>query len=166
MGAAVCLNLAVRYPGRVRKLLLIRNAWVEKPMPKGTRDAYADLGRCLREGGLEAFYQTEGWKLVSSSSPYTRNAFTCTFEDPTCLEYWQKYLILPQKTPVESVEQIQGLDMPVYIIANRNDLCHPFEYGERIHALIPQSLFFEVPDKDKDSEGHREEINQVIRKMV
>lgn len=166
MGAAVCLNLAVRYPGRVRKLLLIRNAWMENPMPEGTRRAYADLGNCLREGGLEAFYQTEGWKLVSEASPYTRNAFTCTFEEESCRKYWQTYLILPGKTPVTSAEQIQSLKMPVFIVANRNDLCHPFEYGVWIHKLIPRSRFYEVPDKDRDGEGHKRGINQVIREMV
>ena len=52
-----------------------------------------------------------------------------------------------------------------YIVANRNDLCHPFEFGERMHALIPESRFYEIPDKDKDSKGHKKGINQVIQEM-
>lgn len=166
MGAAVCLNLAVRYPKLVKKLLLIRNAWVAEPMPEGTGKAYADLGRCLREGGLEAFFQTEGWKLVNESSPYTQNAFTGTFEDPDCLKHWQKYLILPGKVPVKSEEQIRSLKMPVFILANRNDLCHPFEFGERMHELIPFSCFDEIPAKDQDSAEHRRRINEIIHKAV
>lgn len=166
MGAAVCLNLAVRYPKRVKKLLLIRNAWVAEAMPEGTRNAYADLGRCLQEGSREAFFQTEGWKLVKEFSPYTQNAFTGTFEDPDCLKHWKKYLILPGEIPVKSEEQIRGLKMPVFIIANRNDLCHPFEFGELMHALIPKSRFYEIPDKDRDGAGHRRGINKVIREII
>ncbi len=165
MGAAVCLNLAVRYPERVEKLLLIRNAWVETSMPEQTRLAYADLGKCLQKGGLDAFYQTEGWNVVAAASLYTQNAFIRTFQDSSCLKDWQKYLILPEKAPVKSVEQIRSIKMPVYIVANRNDLCHPFEFGERIHTLISGSRFFEIPDKDKDSEGHKKGINQVIQEM-
>lgn len=153
------------HPERVEKLLLIRNAWVETPMPEQTRLAYADLGKCLQKGGVEAFYQTEGWKIVAAASPYTQNAFLSTFQDPSCLKNWQKYLILPEKAPVDSVEQICSMKMPVYIVANRNDLCHPFEFGERIHALLPKSRFFEIPDKDKDSEGHKTGINQAIQEM-
>ena len=166
MGAAVCLNLAVRHPGLVKKLFLIRNAWVAEPMPEGTGKAYADLGRCLREGSLEAFYQTEGWKLVKASSRYTQDAFTGTFADPDCLKHWKKYLILPGKVPVRSEELIRSLKMPVFILANRNDLSHPFEFGERMHELIPASRFYEIPAKDQDSAEHRRRINEIIHKAV
>lgn len=166
MGAAICLNLAVRYPERVRKLLLIRNAWLAGPMPEGTMKAYEDLAECLHEGGCEEFYKTEGWKVVADSSPYTRNAFTSSFQDRAALKYWQKYSLLPKEAPVMDETQIQNLKMPVFIIANRNDLCHPFEYGEYLHKQIHHSRFYEVPDKDHDEERHRQGINDVLREMV
>ena len=56
--------------------------------------------------------------------------------------------------------------MPVVILANRNDLCHPFAYGEDLHAAIPGSVFVEIPDKDRDSSGHRQMINRVIREHI
>lgn len=166
MGAAVCLNLAVRYPQRVKKLFLIRNAWTEKPMEEDRRKAYADMGNCLREGGIEAFYKTEGWNIVKEPSAYTRNAFTCTFEDTSCLKYWQKYLILPNKVPVKNVEEIRRIQSPTVILANKNDFCHPFEYGIHIHNLISNSRFFEIPDKDQDGTGHNKEINRIIREEI
>lgn len=166
MGAAVCLNFAVRYPQRVKKLLLIRNAWMEEPMEKEKQIAYADMGNCLKTGGIEAFYRTEGWKIVQNTSPYTKNAFTCTFTDPACLKYWEKYLILPEKAPVTSAEEIRKIQIPTTIIANKNDFCHPFSYGVRLHQLIPNSEFFEIPDKDQDSAGHTREINRILRKWT
>lgn len=166
MGAAVCLNIAVRYPQRIKKLLLIRNAWMEMPMEEDRRKAYADMGNCLKEGNIEAFYQTEGWELVKEPSAYTRNAFTCTFEDASCLKYWQKFLILPEKSPVKSMEEIQNVKVPTVIIANKNDFSHPFEYGVRIHRLISDSEFFEIPDKDQDGAGHNREINRIIRERI
>lgn len=166
MGAAVALNLAVRYPERVRGLLLIRNAWTIKPMSEKVRKAYEDLGMSLREKSIERFYETEGWKIVKEPSAYTRNAFVTPFTDEACLKYWEKYLILPEKTPVNDEKQLERLDMPVYILANRNDLCHPYERGIWLHEHIQGSFFAELPDKDTDPQKHKQLSNEVIRKMI
>lgn len=166
MGAAVSLNVALRYPKRVKKLLLIRNAWTDKPMSEKVCRAYYDMGMALKKKSIEAFYETEGWEIVREPSAYTRNAFTCTFSDESCLKNWQKYLILPKKTPAESPEEFQKLTMPVTILANRNDLCHPFSYGEYMHKNIPNSIFMEIPDKDTDGAMHKQMINQAISNML
>ncbi len=166
MGAAVSLNLAVRYPNRVRKLLLIRNAWTEKPMSAAVQTAFHDLGTCLREGGLEAFYQTEAWSIVSEPSAYTRNAFVSMFEDESSRKNWQKFQILPGKTPIPSLEVLSELSMPILILANRNDLCHPFEYGTYLQSYMKHAIFGELPDKDRDAAGHKEGVNRAIREWM
>lgn len=166
MGAAVSLNVAVRYPERVRKLLLIRNAWTDKPMSFEVQTAYHDLGACLHKGGLTAFYETEGWKIVSEPSPYTRNAFISPFDEESSQKYWKKFLILPGKTPIASLTDLDKLSMPVQILANKNDLCHPFAYGEYMHQHIKNSSFREIPDKDADAKGHKDGVNQAIQEMI
>jgi pimeloyl-ACP methyl ester carboxylesterase len=165
MGAAVGLNLAARYPERVQKLLLIRNAWTDRPMSRNVQTAYRDLGLSLELGSIEAFYKTEGWQIVKDTTPYTRNAFTCAFGDPACLRCWQKYLILPKLTPVASPDVLKAVTMPVSILANRNDLCHPFEYGAYLQERLPDSVLLEIPDKDTDPDGHRAFVNRAIRRM-
>ena len=166
MGAAVCLNLAVRYPQKVEKFLLIRNAWTDHPMSDKVQKAYYDLGACLQEGGIERFYTTEGWQIVKEPSAYTCNAFTSPFEDKACVKYWQKYQILPEKTPIPNVEVLKNIQVPVTILACRNDLCHPYEYGEYLAKHIPGTVLLEIPDKDKDGALHKQMINEAIREML
>lgn len=163
MGAAVCLRFALDYPERVESLLLIRNAWGDCPMAEPVVRAYADLGRCLREGGEAAFRQTESWDLVKEPSAYTRAAFLKPFSQPDNLRNWQKYLILPPQQPVKNREELSSLRMPVRILANRSDLCHPYALGERLAALIPGADFFEIPDKDSDPAGHKAQLNRLLR---
>lgn len=165
MGAAVSLNFAVRYPEKVKKLLLIRNAWTEQPMSSEVQRAYYDLGLALKEGNIERFYASEGWKIVCSASNYTQNAFTSTFHDPPCLRFWQKYLILPKTAPIKGLEELVHLTMPVTILACRNDLCHPYEYGERLAAHIAHAVFQEIPDKDTDAAAQKICIQQAIHAM-
>lgn len=166
MGAAVSLNTAIRYPGRVRALLLIRNAWTDKPMSEEVQTAYADLGRCLKEGGAEAFKQTEGWKIVDGPSDYTRNAFLQPFDDPASVRNWQKYLILPAMVPVSCPADFQRINVPVTIAACRGDLCHPFEYGKYLAEQIPGCEFHEIPDKDTDAPRQNRRIGELIREIL
>lgn len=164
MGAAVSLNLAIRCPERVTKLLLVRNAWTDQPMSEEVQEAYADLGRALHEGGPDAFRKTRGWKTVrDTSSSYTRNAFMSTFDDPACVRNWQKYFILPPRAPVISPREYEKLTMPVTIIACRGDLCHPFACGEYLAQQIGHASFMEIPNKDTDSAAHNRMIKEVIQ---
>ena len=162
MGAAVSLNFAVRYPQKVKKLLLIRNAWTDRPMSQEVQTAYRDMGLALKAGDIRRFYASDGWKIVAEPSAYTRNAFTCTFQDPACLRFWQKYLILPSKTPISGLQALEKLTMPVTILACRNDLCHPYEYGVRLAEHIKNAVFREIPDKDTDSAAQKRCINEAI----
>ncbi|TCL54466.1 pimeloyl-ACP methyl ester carboxylesterase [Kineothrix alysoides] len=166
MGAAVSLNAASRYHGRIMGLLLIRNAWTDKPMSDEVRTAYRDLGMSLKSGGPEAFYRTEGWNIVKECSSYTKQAFLSPFFEPASVKNWQKYLILPDKAPVASLTDLTMLNIPVTILANRNDLCHPYEYGEYLHTHIPGSAFVEIPDKDGDKAEHNAMINQALRSLL
>jgi hypothetical protein len=128
--------------------------------------AYRDLGNSLHKKSIDEFYKTEGWDIVKHASFYTQNAFTCCFDNLACLEYWQKYLILPKKTPFLSKEDLKKLEMPVYILANKNDLCHPFDYGIYMREHIKDAYFEEILDKDSDEKGHRDAVNIVINKMI
>lgn len=166
MGAAVSLNVAARHPNRVKALLLIRNAWTDQPMSPDVQRAYYDLGSCLHEGGLDAFYQTKGWRIAENTSNYTKNAFLIPFHEESNLRNWKKFLILPSKTPVEDIGELRGIKIPTAILANKNDLCHPFSYGVHLQGMIPGATFTEIPAKDADSALHRKMLNEAVRKMI
>ena len=166
MGAGVCLNLALRYPHRVSRLLLIRNAWTEKPMAEKLIRAYADLGRCLENGGKEAFFESEGWQTVKEPSAYTRNAFLLPFSEEHNVNNPKKYLLLPPDAPAKSREEISSVSCPCTILANDSDLCHPLEYGEYLHRLIKSSELYIIPDKDSDGAGHKRLLNQHLKNWI
>ena len=167
MGAAVCLNIALRYPARAKALLLIRNAWTDSPMSEDVQTAYHDMGLCLKSGGPDAFQATRGWQIVCASrSAYTSSAFISPFKDESCLRFWQKYLILPALVPVADASSLAKLQIPTAILANADDLCHPLEYGKQLAERIPGAIFTEIPSKDADPNLHREMINRAVQKML
>lgn len=177
MGAAVSLNLAVRYADYVQKLILIRNAWSFEAMPADRQKAFDDLGRCLEryhesidgdwKSGLERFWCTEGGKIVEATgSAYTKNAFTRPFREDYNILWNKKYSLLPPQIPVNNREEIEGLMIPTLVIACKNDFCHPFEYGEKLYRTIPEARIIEIPSKDEDEKRHQEMINSSIRQFI
>ena len=166
MGAAVSLNVATRFASRVKRLLLIRNAWTWEPMSKDVQQAFADLGQCLLDGGVEAFQKTRGYEIVKEPSAYTRQAFLNPFTGPVNPHIAKIYQTMPFKTPIPNAEILTGVTMPVTILACKNDLCHPFSFGLDLNAKIKGSLFLEIPDKDKDEGTHRRMVNEALQRMM
>ena len=166
MGAAVALNFCLRYPERVKKVLLIRNAWVDQPIRKEIRDVYRDLSEALKNRDREQFLNSAGYRHVKDISEYTRNSFLKPFDEEYNLRVYEKYTVIPGLVPIGNTDDLKTLKMPVEIIACRHDLCHPYEYGETLHRLIPGSHFTEVPDKDSDPLKHERMINEVLGKMI
>ena len=165
MGAAISTNIAIRYPQYVKQLLLIRPAWTHLPMDTPVRTAYLDLAQALQQQDKQLFLQSSGWKIVNETTEYTRNTFLHTFNEPINVKEWQKFAILPTKSPFHSIEELKTINMPTTILACKNDFVHPFEYGEYFHQYIVKSILIEIPSKDVDSKKHREMINQTIQSI-
>lgn len=167
MGAAVALNMAARYPQFVEKLLLVRNAWTDRPMSGDVTQAYRDLGLALKEKDETAFWRSRGGAIVSATgSLYTKGAFTGPFSEKPQLKNWQKFLLLPPTAPVRDTAKIEAIRVPVMILACRGDFCHPYEYGEYIHGHIPGSVLYEIPGKDVDPAAHRVLSNRYFRELM
>lgn len=166
MGAAVSLNVAVRFPERVRGLFLIRNAWTDGPMDPDRITAYGDMGRCLKEGGFEAFRKTSGWEIVKEPSAYTKKAFTLPFGEDFNIKNYQKFILLPPKQPIPDELSVKGIRVPTQIVACKGDFCHPFEKGVWLSERIPGACFTEIPNKDEAPKEHNQILAELLKKTL
>ena len=166
MGAAVCLNLALRFPERVQSLLLIRNAWTDAPQAQPVRQAFRDLADALRQGDPEAFRNSEGGKIVAETTPYTKNAFAIPFREAPNLRNWRKYILLPAQAPIPSLKALNAITVPVRVLACENDFCHPYVYGKLVADAIPGAVLIPIPDKDTDPAEHKRLINLAAAEMM
>ena len=162
MGAAVSINLAIRYPGRIRGLMLVRNAWTIKPMENHIVDIFDECARCLAHGGLDSFKMTESYKRISQISRYTTDAFSGYFKDDASVKKYRKFQIMPRLTPMESAKDFDRIKVPTIILSNRFDLVHPFEYGAYYEKWIKDSRAFEIESKDIDPIAHRKAVNEYL----
>ena len=167
MGAAVSVQLVLRYPERVKKLVLIRCAWLDRSMEKRIQEWHRDVAiYLLQENGKEKYKKTESYQQVCAEAPMLANTFMRMFEEKSSLDYPEKYLLIPLQQPMEKLSDLEQISVPVLVLANRQDTVHPYEYGEIYQSYLRKGIFHEITSKLIDGEKHREEVNQFLKEFL
>lgn len=165
MGAGISLNLVLRFPERVRGLVLSRPAWLDGPLPENMAIFPFIAGLIRRHGaqqGLELFKQSEAYLEIARQSPDNANALVGQFEHPRAEETVAKLERLPHDTPNLNRDDWAGITVPTLVLATRQDPIHPFEYGETLACSIPGAVLTEVTAKSVSMERHTAEVQTAI----
>ncbi|MBS6181507.1 alpha/beta hydrolase [[Clostridium] innocuum] len=166
MGAAISLNILLNYPERVNKVLLIRNAWINKPMDDFFIKLYKITADCLTARNLTALLNTWEYKKFAVLSQVSANSFIQFFSDPAALTYPDKFRIIPTLAPYVDNEKLCSVKKEVMILANHHDPIHPFSYGQFLYDTIPNSKFYEITSKSIDTDMHKEQLNYFLHKFL
>jgi len=137
MGAATALLFALKYPQRVKTLILTGPAFSDKPNPE--IESLRMMAQDIKKYGKEQYLQLsarrmqENWNApdeVIESVQFMQNSHQ---EDSliTALETVKDWIIL------DNIAEISQLMMPVYIVAWRDDPLHPLELAERMVKYLP-----------------------------
>ncbi|QHQ61555.1 alpha/beta fold hydrolase [Anaerocolumna sedimenticola] len=166
MGAAISIAIAVSNPEKVSGLLLIRNAWTHKPMETKIQELFAECTICLKNRSLSDFKKTKSYRYISGISRYTTQAFCGYFTDEASVRNYRKFLILPGLSPIEDSSVLSKINIPTIILANQDDLVHPFEYGIYYQKCISGAKLYEIVNKDMDAAAHKAAVNQYILELL
>lgn len=165
MGAAVALNLALRFPERVRGLVLSRPAWLDQPLPPNGV-IFTTIARLIRDHGpqqgLALFTQSPEYRAVLAESPDAAASLRGQFEHPRAAETVIKLERIPHDAPSTNRTAWQQIAVPTLVLANRQDPIHPFAYGPTIASLIPGAQFAELTPKSVDVAQHRRDTQASI----
>jgi pimeloyl-ACP methyl ester carboxylesterase len=169
MGAAVALNLALRFPERVCGLVLSRPAWLDRPMPHNSA-VFPLIAQLIRRHGaahgLEVFKQSEQYAEVLRESPDAARSLCGQFEHPRAEETVVKLERIPHDTPSDDRRAWASIEVPALVMSNRQDPIHPFEYGQIIAAALPQAEFRELTPKSISVERHGQENQAFIEAFL
>ncbi len=94
MGAAIALNMALRYPERLLGLILSRPAWLDAPYPPRLR-IFSMLTELIREHGPEEgrrrFLGSEAYRELNAESPESAQTLADQFLHPRAVETAVKF---------------------------------------------------------------------------
>ncbi|HRI87156.1 MAG TPA: alpha/beta hydrolase [Candidatus Hydrogenedentes bacterium] len=168
MGAAISLNIALRYPERVRALILQRPAWLDQPMPPNLR-VLVTIGELIRsEGtvkGRETFVKSEAYAALMRESPDGAAAMLAQFAHPRAAETAVKLVRIPHDSPCSN-RAWKTLRLPVLVIVNRMDPIHPLEFGQTLAKGIPGAVSCEVTPKSISIERHTSDVRKGIEDFI
>jgi len=169
MGAGVALNCALRYPQRVLGLVLLRPAWLDRPMPANVA-TFGLIARFLREygpqKGAEIFKQSVTYTSVLGESPDAANSLLELFSHPRALETVAKLERIPQDAPNRERAEWRKISVPTLVLANRNDPIHPFEFGTVLSGEIPRAEFAELTPKSVNAAQYTTEVRSNIASFL
>lgn len=169
MGAAVAVNFAERYAHRVLGLILSRPAWLHRPNPDTVR-VFGLIARLIREHGprhgKELFLQSSEYQQVRQESPDGADSLAGQFDNPRAEETVAKLERIPPDHPCESLAVLGRINVPVMVLANRQDPIHPFEYGRRLSEAVPGAMFRELTPKSADKDRHAADVQQYLEEFL
>jgi len=167
MGAAVSMNFALKYQRFIKGLILIRIAWLDGPMKKNICALYKRVAEYINiPGGREIFRECDEYKRLLKEAPATAVSFAGYFDNPVSKKTYEKFEILPESRPIDSLDLLKKIEIPTLIIATKMDPLHPYEYGTICTEKIPHSGFFEAVSKSVDREYHTEQVKNEIDRFI
>ena len=165
MGAGLALNLALRYPQRVRALVLSRPAWLDHPLPPNLL-VYSAIAWHLRtlgaEEGRRRFAASGAYAQVQAEAPDAAASLLGQFAQAHARARVARLEHIPLDSPCTDLTACATVGAPALILATRQDPIHPFHFGEKLAGALPSARLAEVTSKSLDRERHRREVQAAI----
>jgi pimeloyl-ACP methyl ester carboxylesterase len=169
MGAGVALNCALRFPQRVRGLILLRPAWLDEPNITNAKN-FGIIAQLLRQHGprqgLALFEVSEAYLAIARHCPDSAASLLALFSDPRALETVARLERVPLDAPNHNRAEWRQLTMPVFVLATEGDPIHPFEYAQVLAREIPGAQFRALTPKSVDLAQYTAELNCCLAEFL
>jgi pimeloyl-ACP methyl ester carboxylesterase len=169
MGAAVGLNLALRFPDRVRGLILCRPCWLDKPLPPNAQVFVGIAEHIRRHGaqeGREKFSRSGEYQTLFRQRPYFAQSLLSLFDYPYAEENAIRLERIARDAPLQSLNQLKGIRASTLVVVNRNDPVHPFEYGAILANAIPNARLREISPKSEGESRHAADVQRCVSEFL
>jgi pimeloyl-ACP methyl ester carboxylesterase len=165
LGAAVAANVALRYPERALGLVLVRPAWIDRPLPENV-SLYTTIAGLIRtlgaQQGLAQFRSSPAFLALEPQSPDCARSLVGQFEHPRAVECVARLERLAADAPCSDRTRYGQLGIPVLILGNGQDPIHPWSLASSLAALIPGAELHEVTPKSVSLDRHAADVERRI----
>lgn len=170
MGAAIALRLAVRFPDRVRALILVRPSWLWGRAPQNMHP-FAEVAAVLRNetdsaAALAAFDRSETARRLARDAPDNIVSLRKFFGHARPLIVASLLEAIADDGPGVSEDEIAALRAPTLVIGTVADLIHPIEFARTLADRIPTAFLVEVTPKAIDRVGYVREVQEALEAFL
>jgi pimeloyl-ACP methyl ester carboxylesterase len=152
-GARLSMLFNQRHPGAVQGLLLMRITGGDFAAGRLPEMYYQQFIRAAQEGGMKAVCETEQYRERIQANPLNLERLMAM--DPAeyirVMQHWLSIFLKGPRKPVLGMEEdvMRAIRVPTIVVPG-NDKTHASVNGHAAHALIPNSILYELPIQDQD----------------
>jgi len=166
MGAGVALTLARLAPERVRALVLVRPAWLDRCWPRNLH-VFGEIAALLREhepaaAKVRFITRSREYQRIRILSPMTADSLISQFDRPCAHERAAVLERLPADRPMRPTDDWEALTMPALVVGARRDPVHPFSCAVALRDRLPSAVLHEVAPKERGEGQHRRAVAEAI----
>ncbi|WP_209328798.1 alpha/beta fold hydrolase [Lunatimonas salinarum] len=165
LGAAIALKYALNHPEKVKKLALIRPAWIDQPDPdhfKLLKTAHDLIQKYGIATGREYFAESIDFLKTKKDFPHYAASLLGHFSRPQADTSYGLLKYLPEDRPLENLLQLEQLSMPAMVVGSEEDPLHPFSYAAIIQGHLPNAELRQVISKYINEKQHLKEVQDLM----
>ncbi len=170
MGSGIAVNIALRYPERVNKLILLRPSWLDQKKPDHLA-LVAYVGEWIMEDGAEVAER----KLISHPDymalydevPKVAQSIRGLFTRPTHHSHTSVLYKMWEDAPFSSLSDLSSIQNDTLMLYTTRDNLHPIPVAQSVANALPnvkQSL--ELPARYDQPEGYTVALNAALNEFL
>lgn len=157
MGAGISLNIALRYPERVKKLILLRPSWLDSPEPKHLTFAAKPAWQTEEELSADPAFHA----LLAENPPVAQSVLGLfQRSDNRVLEKMWK------DRPFSSLEELKNVSNLALVLDSPRDELHPAEVAKKIHDALPNSSIAHLPARYQEPAAYQTSLNHHLNNFL
>ncbi len=169
MGAALCLRIALDRPADVERLVLIRPAFTDRPLPANLQ-VYPVIGQLLAGYGAEEaewrFRRSSQYQAIQLMSKPAAAGLIRQIRAPRAAERAIRLIEIPRNRAYVSAAELAGLRMPATVVAAPRDPVHPLDVARAWARDLPNARLVRVPARAEGRQRHEDAVRNEVAKAL
>jgi pimeloyl-ACP methyl ester carboxylesterase len=173
MGAAIALNVAVRYPRRVAGLVLSRPAWLDGPMSEVAVTVFDRIVHILRRSGadergsaLRRLELDDAYAAIARDFPDPARSLRGQVVESRAVQAVARLERLPRERPIQHMADAAAIRVPTLVLAHDQDPIHPLQFGVDLARTIDGARFVRLTPKSVDPHAHAAEVQRALTEFL
>ncbi|MDH5380414.1 MAG: alpha/beta hydrolase [Cyclobacteriaceae bacterium] len=162
MGSALSVQMALRFPEKVKGLVLVRPAWLDYGTPENL-EILLEVADYIEQGkGADEFELTDSYQEMKKILPLAAASVMGLFSRDQLVDTPKVLRNMVNDVPFPSLDSLNSINVPTLIIVNHDDPLHPLKFGEIYASKIPNSQLNEVTSRYIDNDKHTREVRNLV----
>jgi len=169
MGSGISLNIALRYPERVKKLILLRPSWMDEKKPAHLA-LVAYVGQWIEEHGVDEakrlLHANAEYQELLARVPKVALSIDGLFGRPAHFSHTAVLYRMWEDAPFSSLDLLSTISNEALVLHTTRDDLHPIPVAETVASKLANCKDMSLSPRYDDPVNYGIELNQAIAEFL